>query len=329
MARRRNAGGRNGRSANHRSRSRPLSSLSAPERVSNALRSKSEDLPDLPVLAQSQVLSERVYRAILQMLAQGGLRRGAALRIGVLSKALAVSPTPVREALARLAASGLIAHEARKGYRIAPPLTSEQLKELMDARRLIEIGAIGHACRNGGGAFRSDLAAALEAQNAAVETLNAAKPADRAERAEIEWRVLEADLRFHQVIFNHTHNQFIRVMADALRAQLYRVRQSAEQGLYDSAPALAEHRMILSAVATGDPAAAELAMKRHIDLVESRSAADLILAEGRLMSGSGALRFDGIAKSFGGTQALKGVSFDVVAARWSRFLAKTALANRR
>jgi DNA-binding GntR family transcriptional regulator len=281
MARRRNAGGRNGRSANHRSRSRPLSSLSAPERVSNALRSKSEDLPDLPVLAQSQVLSERVYRAILQMLAQGSLRRGAALRIGVLSKALAVSPTPVREALARLAASGLIAHEARKGYRIAPPLTSEQLKELMDARRLIEIGAIGHACRNGGGAFRSDLAAALEAQNAAVETLNAAKPADRAERAAIEWRVLEADLRFHQVIFNHTHNQFIRVMADALRAQLYRVRQSAEQGLYDSAPALAEHRMILSAVATGDPAAAELAMKRHIDLVESRSAADLILAEGR------------------------------------------------
>jgi DNA-binding GntR family transcriptional regulator len=124
------------------------------------------------------------------------------LRIGVLSKALAVSPTPVREALARLAAAGLIAHEARKGYRIAPPLTFEQLKELMDARRLIEVGAIGHACRNGGAAFRSDLAAALEAQSAAVEALNAANPADRAERVALEWRVLEADLRFHQVIFD-------------------------------------------------------------------------------------------------------------------------------
>jgi DNA-binding GntR family transcriptional regulator len=185
----------------------------------------------------------------------------------------------VREALARLAASGLISHEARKGYRIAPPLSSEQLKELMDARRLIEVGAIGHACRNGGGAFRTDLAAALEAQSAAVDALNAATSAERAKRAAIEWRVLEADLRFHQVIFDHTHNQFIRVMADALRAQLYRVRQSAEQGLYDSAPALAEHRMILTAVATGDPATAERAMKRHIDLVESRSAADLAVAE--------------------------------------------------
>ena len=263
-----------------------MSSLSTPERVSDGLRSESEGLPDVPALARSQVLSERVYRAVLQMLAQGSLRRGAALRIGVLSKALTVSPTPVREALARLAASGLISHEARKGYRIAPPLTSEQLRELMDARRLIEVGAIGHACRNGGGAFRTDLAAALEAQsaavdalNAAVDALNAATSAEWAERAAIEWRVLEADLHFHQVIFDHTHNQFIRVMADALRAQLYRVRQSAEQGLYDSAPALAEHRMILTAVATGDPATAERAMKRHIDLVESRSAADLALAE--------------------------------------------------
>jgi DNA-binding GntR family transcriptional regulator len=256
-----------------------VSGVSAPGRVFDAVRRTSEDLPDIPALAQSQVLSERVYRAILQMLAQGGLRRAGALRIGVLSKALAVSPTPVREALARLSASGLIVHEARKGYRIAPPLTPAQLKELMDARRLIEVAAIAHACRDGAGAFRSELAAALEAQRAAVEALDATRRADRAGRAALEWRVLEADLRFHQVIFDHTHNQFIRLMADALHAQLYRVRQSAEQGLHDSAPALAEHRMILKAVATGDPAKAELAMKRHMDLVESRSAADLALAE--------------------------------------------------
>ena len=256
-----------------------MSSLSPPEPVSDAPLPEDEELPDVPALAQSQVLSERVYRAVLQMLAQGSLPRGAALRIGVLSKALAVSPTPVREALARLAASGLIAHEARKGYRIAPPLHAEQLKELMDARRLIEVGAVGQACRRGGSAFRSDLAAALEAQSAAVQALNGLKSADRAERVALEWRVLEADLRFHQVIFNHS-NQFIRVMADALRAQLYRVRQSAEQGVFDSMPALAEHRAILSAVATGDPAAAEAAMRRHIDLVESRSAADLAFAGG-------------------------------------------------
>jgi len=258
-----------------------LSSLSPFDRprISEALQLESESLRDVPVLAQAQVLSERVYRAILQMLAQGTLRRGASLRIGILSKALEVSPTPVREALARLAANGLIVHEPRRGYRIAPPLTSEQLEQLMDARRLIEIGAIEHACRNGGEAFRFDLATALAAQKAAVDALHSAKPADRAERVALEWRVIEADLRFHQVIFDHTHNQFIRMLADALCAQLYRVRQSAEQGVYDSTQALAEHRMILDAVAAGDPTTAERSMKDHMDLVEQRSAADLALAE--------------------------------------------------
>ena len=255
-----------------------MSGLSVSGRISDKAQPESEPLADIPFPAQSQVLSERVYRAVVQMLARAPCARRCAA-IGALAKALAVSPTPVREALARLSASGLIVHEARKGYRIAPPLTSEQLKELMDARRLIEVAAIAHACRDGGGAFRSELAAALEAQSAAVEALNVAKPADRARRVALEWRVLEADLRFHQVILDHTHNQFIRVMADALRAQLYRIRQSAEQGLHDSALALAEHRMIVNAVATGDPAKAQLAMKRHIDLVESRSAADLVLAE--------------------------------------------------
>jgi len=137
-------------------------------------------------------------------------------------------------------------------------------------------------CISGGRAWGPgtfDMKAGIVLALAAVDALNASTSAERAERAAIEWRVLEADLHFHQVIFDHTHNQFIRVIADALRAQLYRVRQSAEQGLYDSAPALAEHRMILTAVATGDPATAERAMKRHIDLVESRSAADLALAE--------------------------------------------------
>jgi hypothetical protein len=114
-----------------------LSSLSPFDRlrISDALQLESESLRDTPVIAQEQVLSERVYRAILQMLDQGTLRRVALLRIGNLFKD-------------RLAATGLIVHELRKGYRIAPPLTSEQLKQLMDARRLIEIGAIEHACGN-------------------------------------------------------------------------------------------------------------------------------------------------------------------------------------
>jgi DNA-binding GntR family transcriptional regulator len=230
-------------------------------------------------LAKSQMLSELVYRAVLQMLGQGSLRRGDTLRIDALARALGVSPTPVREALARLAVTGLVVHEARKGYRIAPPLTRSELKELMDARRVIEVGSIHHAARNGGAAFRDALGAALAAQRRAVEEFHAAPSTGRAERETLEWKILEADLNFHQVVFDGTRNRFLGVMADALCAQLHRVRQTAEQGMYDDAEALAEHQAIYDAVAAGDRDAAVQAMRVHMDGVERRSIADLDMAE--------------------------------------------------
>jgi DNA-binding FadR family transcriptional regulator len=67
-------------------------------------------------------------------------------------------------------------------------------------------------------------------------------------------------------------------MADSLNAQLHRVRQSAEQGLFDDAQALAEHKTILDAVLSGDVSAAKATMLHHMNLVEQRSAADLELA---------------------------------------------------
>lgn len=225
-----------------------------------------------PPLPKSQGLSERVYRALLQMLVQGTLKRGSVLRIDLLAKSLDVSPTPVREALARLAATGLVQHEPRKGYTIAPPLDRKQLAELMDARRLIEIAAIGRACQNGGKAFVHDLERALDAQRAAVAAYQANIDA-RTE--ELAWNVMEADLRFHQVIFEYTGNRFIVVMSTALSAQLHRIRQSAQIGISDDQNALDEHEEIMRAVRSGDRRAAEKAMEAHMDNVEKRSESDL------------------------------------------------------
>lgn len=223
-------------------------------------------------LAKSQGLSEHVHQALLQMLVQGVLKRGTVLRIDLLAKTLDVSPTPVREALARLATTGLVLHEPRKGYTIAPPIDRKQLAELIDARRLIEVAAIGRACDNGGAAFVRDLEKALLAQHRAVERYQAQKD-DTSEA--LAWDVMVADLHFHQVIFAHTDNRFIQVMSQALSAQLHRIRQSAQAGISDDQDALNEHEAILAALRTGDRAAAEQAMEQHINNVEKRSELDL------------------------------------------------------
>jgi DNA-binding GntR family transcriptional regulator len=231
----------------------------------------------IPPLDQPQPLSERVYRAILQMLARASLRRGSTLRIDVLARALKVSPTPVREALARLAATGLVRHEARKGYTVAPAISAENLRKLMVARRLLEVGAVGVACEEGGEPFRRALVAAFVAQSAAVDRFHAAVTATLQQRDELSWALMESDLHFHQVIFDHTHNSFLNVMADALCAQLHRVRQSAEAGITDDLHALAEHKTILDAIIAKDRAKAEAAMLRHMDNLEQRSVAEIPL----------------------------------------------------
>jgi DNA-binding GntR family transcriptional regulator len=234
-----------------------------------------ESLFSVVPLEKTQVLSERVYKAILQMLARGALKRGSTLRIDLLAKALDVSPTPVREALARLATTGLVLHESRKGYTVAPPISRGQLTELMQARGLIEVGSIALACRQGGSDFQGALNKALKMQKEAVVAFHAASDATLEEREILAWNVMESDLHFHQVIFDNTCNRYYSVMSDVLCGQLHRVRQSVERGISDDMSALAEHQAILDAVLAKDCRAAEQAMTLHMTNVEQRSAADL------------------------------------------------------
>ncbi len=232
-----------------------------------------EEKPFSNPLSKSEGLSERVYRALLQMLSQGTLRRGGVLRIDLLAKALDVSSTPVREALARLATTGLVQHESRKGYMIAPPLDIDQLRELIDARRLIEVASIGRACENGGNLFIYELSAALQVQRKAVAAFNDAS--STTDRQILAWNVMEADLNFHHTIFKNTGNRFIPLMANALSAQLHRIRQSVQAGISDDFDALREHDAIMAAVEAGDRQGAERAMNDHIENIKKRSEADL------------------------------------------------------
>ncbi|MDR1426242.1 MAG: GntR family transcriptional regulator [Bifidobacteriaceae bacterium] len=220
-----------------------------------------------------QGLSERVYQATLQILVQGNLASGQTLRIDELANALGVSPTPVREALAKLEATGLVERRPHRGYRVPAPLTPAQLRDLIDARILIEVASVVRASTVGGDSFRTDLEDALHNQDAAVEAYQLAKALGPSEVSSLSWSVIEADLRFHAVIFEHTRNSFYQLMADSLQGQLHRVRQSIENGISDALEALSEHRAIAEAVTSADPAAIARAMRRHLESVGDRSGA--------------------------------------------------------
>lgn len=85
-------------------------------------------------------LGEKVYEAVRNQIVSCELAPGSPLPAGELARQLGVSLTPVRDALNRLAAEGLVEDIARKGYFVAR-LDPDDIVDLLEARRLIELAA--------------------------------------------------------------------------------------------------------------------------------------------------------------------------------------------
>jgi DNA-binding GntR family transcriptional regulator len=96
-------------------------------------------------LAARQPLVDDVYDVLVDMLMNHTLSPGARLNIDALARTLGVSPTPVREALARAEATGLVVKERNRGYAVAPLIGLDELHALMDFRLLVEPHAAGQA----------------------------------------------------------------------------------------------------------------------------------------------------------------------------------------
>lgn len=80
---------------------------------------------------------EWAYHEIKKLILENELKAGQILAIGSLAEKLALSQTPIREALGRLEAEGLIVHTAHKKPRVSD-ITLDDLIQTYDARKLLE-----------------------------------------------------------------------------------------------------------------------------------------------------------------------------------------------
>jgi DNA-binding transcriptional regulator YhcF (GntR family) len=74
----------------------------------------------------SPSLVDRIAEQVTTQIFDGALRAGDSVNIDALARAAQVSSVPVREALARLSATGLLVFTPNRGYSVAPLLTPEQ-----------------------------------------------------------------------------------------------------------------------------------------------------------------------------------------------------------
>ncbi|WP_129787024.1 GntR family transcriptional regulator [Promicromonospora panici] len=215
-------------------------------------------------------LRDRVYDRILGMLLTGEVEAGARLSIDTMAKHLAVSPTPVREAMVQLERTGLVMREALKGYRVAPPLDAEQLAELFEARLMLETTAVRNATRVAA-AVVPELKAAQARHRVASQAVVDVHQGDARVPLEVTQAYFAADSDFHQVVLAHSGNRYVRDMYESLGALTHRMRQSALRGPDDVQEAVAEHEAVVAAFETGDVEACVESMRKHIENVRARS----------------------------------------------------------
>jgi DNA-binding GntR family transcriptional regulator len=209
---------------------------------------------------EKTVLASAVYDALKERIMDQLYPPGERLNIDALASDLALSPTPVREALARLSAERLVTFEPYKGYRVSPLLTFEQVVDLLHVRRLLEVDAAQLAARR---IRLPDLYAMdqLIAESAAAEVGS--------------WshgyrHFNQLDKRFHELLLAAADNRFLLEAHRSLNVHVELGRFYRVFAEMDQKQTCAEHAAIYRALQAHDPARAVAAVETHLTAVEQR-----------------------------------------------------------
>ncbi|MCA0438083.1 MAG: GntR family transcriptional regulator [Austwickia sp.] len=221
-----------------------------------------------------RALQDEVYDAVLSMLLAGEIAPGTPVGIESLAMRLGVSPTPVREALARLAGTALIERSAMRGYRVTPPMDAAAVREFFEARVLVEIAAAKRAYAQRDTVVPALSRAAVTHADLVTVLTGPQTPPPGTDRAMLIRRCLEADLAFHRVIAQHCDNRYLRDLADRLGATPLRLTRLTSLAPAAAACAVAEHHRITTAFAEGTREEVQDAVRRH-----ALAARDRIIAE--------------------------------------------------
>lgn len=195
-------------------------------------------------------LGGRAYDRLLAMILDGSLPVGALLQEQALARALRISRTPVREALVRLEAEGLVARRAGRAL-VVREVPVAEFMEILRVRIVLESEAIGQACKR-------IPAEKLRALRQMFERLLA----DPAPDVETQ---LEADDALHGAIIDACGNSVLADMVRSLRrrTQILNLKSMPDRLI----PGCREHLEIVDALVAGDESRSRAAVAAHLEAV--------------------------------------------------------------
>jgi DNA-binding GntR family transcriptional regulator len=209
--------------------------------------------------------ADDIARVLEDEIVGGTIRPGVVLRQEQLSERFDVSRTPVREALRRLAALGLVSFEPNRGVRVRS-ISAAELREAFLVRAELEALATEVATPR---MTPADLAELDDAERRfSVLTLGLREQAQRGEVREaaqfVEW--MQANYAFHDVIYRVADLPLVERLAKGARRTFIGERVWSARVELDELYAKndAQHRAIREAIAAGSADGARMLAREHV-----------------------------------------------------------------
>lgn len=206
-------------------------------------------------------LVDIAYESILEAIVDQQLAPGSRINMDSLAADIEMSNTPIREALARLTATGLVKQISNRGFIVSPILSELEYHHLFDTRCLLETNALKIA------QFSNDTLDALDIIANKISDMDYGMTYKRFIGN------LEADESFHLHLILASQNRFMLDAWQSLNfyphvSRLHTQEEAFEKGRYKSS--LAEHTEIVDLLRANKREDAVECLRSHIRSVEQR-----------------------------------------------------------
>jgi DNA-binding GntR family transcriptional regulator len=205
---------------------------------------------------ENLTLWQRVYDHLREEILGGRLQPGTELQEVGLSEQLGVSRGPIREAIGRLAAEGLVTVRPRRGA-LVRSLSKDEFLEAYQVREALEWMAVRLAVPR----LREEDLAALQRLVDGME--------EHAARDEVE-EFFDVNAAFHSYLVALSGNERLQETYGHLLGQIGRYRMRSLRLRGNLQRSVNEHRAILRAARRGDPDRAAHLMAEHIRIPQRR-----------------------------------------------------------
>ncbi|XVX20360.1 GntR family transcriptional regulator [Actinomycetota bacterium] len=212
--------------------------------------------------------NDYAYATLRRLILTGELEAGSVIPQARIAEQMGLSTTPLREAIRRLAAEGLVDLSAHRDARI-PPLTADEAMSLYEVRDSLDPLAAALAAER----RTDDELAEIDRALAALRPLQ--------DGADVDAMLAHRD--FHRAIYRAAHNPILSASLEQLwdKADRYRALslRTATPTATDRKRVAREHRALAQAIRHRDATTARAVMVEHIRHSHVRRAAESLLPQ--------------------------------------------------